>query len=102
MQKKIEEAKKSLESEVKAITSLKEAELLKTKYLGRKGVVSDFMKLLPMIPVEQRATFGQRLNALKNEITDILEKRIASPPSETTPKGKQELFDITLPGTQPF
>lgn len=102
MQKKIEETKRSLENEVKLITSLKEAEQLKTKYLGRKGIVGDFMKLLPTLPVEQRATFGQQLNALKNDITDVLEKRIASLPSEAIPKGKQELFDITLPGTQPF
>ena len=102
MQKKIEEAKRSLENEVKLITSLKEAEQLKTKYLGRKGIVGDFMKLLPTLPVEQRATFGQQLNALKNDITDVLEKRIASLPSEAIPKGKQELFDITLPGIQPF
>ncbi len=102
MQKKIEEAKRVLENEVKAIASLKEAELLKTKYLGRKGVVSDFMKLLPTLPIEQRAAFGQQLNALKGEITNILEERIASLPSEAAPKGKQELFDITLPGTQPF
>ncbi|MBF8277349.1 MAG: pheS [Candidatus Brocadiaceae bacterium] len=91
-----------MENEVKAITSLKEAELLKTKYLGRKGVVSDFMKMLPTLPIEQRAAFGQQLNALKGEITIILEERIASLPSEAAPKGKQELFDITLPGTQPF
>ncbi|MEK7288821.1 MAG: phenylalanine--tRNA ligase subunit alpha [Planctomycetota bacterium] len=102
MQKKIEEAKRGLENEAKAITSLKEAELLKTKYLGRKGIVSDFMKLLPMLAVEQRAAFGQQLNALKGEITIVLEERIASLPSESAPKGKQELFDITLPGTQPF
>ncbi|HJW85245.1 MAG TPA: phenylalanine--tRNA ligase subunit alpha [Candidatus Brocadiaceae bacterium] len=102
MQKKIEETKRVLENEAKAITSLKEAELLKTKYLGRKGVVSDFMKLLPTLPIEQRAAFGQQLNALKGEITNILEERIASLPSEAAPKGKQELFDITLPGTQPF
>lgn len=102
MQKKIEEAKRSLENEVKLITSLKEAEQLKTKYLGRKGTVSDFMKLLPTLPVEQRATFGQQLNALKNDITDVLEKRIALLPSEAIPKGKQELFDITLSGIQPF
>lgn len=102
MQKKIEEVKRGLEAEVKVITSLKEAELLKTKYLGRKGVVSDFMKMLPTLSVEQRAAFGQQLNALKGEITNILEERIASLPSEAAPKGKQELFDITLPGTQPF
>ena len=82
MQKKIEEAQRSLENEVKAITSLKEAELLKTKYLGRKGIVSDFMKLLPILAVEQRAAFGQQLNALKDEITIVLEERIASLPSE--------------------
>lgn len=102
MQKKLEEAKRGLENEVKAITSLKEAELLKIKYLGRKGIVSDFMKMLPTLPVEQRAAFGQQLNALKGEITIVLEERITSLPSEAAPKGKQELFDITLPGTQPF
>lgn len=102
MQKKIEEVQRSLESEVKAITSLKEAEQIKTKYLGRKGIVSDFMKLIPTLSVEQRATFGQQLNALKNDITGILEKRIASLSSEAIPKGKQEMFDITLPGIQPL
>ncbi len=102
MQKKIEEAKRGLEHEAKAIISLKEAELLKTKYLGRKGIVADFMKLLPTLAVEQRAAFGQQLNTLKAEIAIILDERIASLPSEAAPKGKQELFDITLPGTQPF
>lgn len=98
---KLEQIKRNLQEEIKTINTLKGAELLKTKYLGRKGSINDLMKLIPTLPVEKRATCGQQINSLKIEITDIIEGLIRKFSSETIPKIKTEIFDVTLPGKRP-
>ena len=102
MSDKLEEVKRNLQNETKTITTLKDAEQLKIKYLGRKGVVNDLMKLIPALPTEKRAAFGQQVNSLKIEITDIIEEFIKKLSSEAIPKVKNEIFDITLPGKRPL
>lgn len=98
---KLEQIKRNLQEEIKTINTLKGAEQLKTKYLGRKGSINDLMKLIPTLPVEKRATCGQQINSLKIEITDIIEGLIRKFSSETIPKIKTEIFDVTLPGKRP-
>ena len=70
MSDKLEEVKRNLQDETKTIITRKDAEQLKIKYLGRKGIVNDLMKLIPALPTEKRAAFGQQVNFLKIEITD--------------------------------
>lgn len=98
---KLDAIKRDLQRETKEINTLKGAEQLKIKYLGRKGIVNDLMKLIPTLPAEKRAAFGQQVNSLKIEITNIIEESIKKFPSETLPKVKTEIFDITLPGKRP-
>ncbi|MFN3532414.1 MAG: phenylalanine--tRNA ligase subunit alpha [Candidatus Brocadia sp.] len=98
---KLEQIKRNLQEEIKTINTLKGAEQLKTKYLGRKGSINDLMKLIPTLPVEKRAACGQQINSLKIEITDIIEGLIRKFSSETIPKIKNEIFDVTLPGKRP-
>ncbi len=98
---KLERIKGNLQEETKAINTLKGAEQLRTKYLGRKGSINDLMKLIPTLPVEKRAAYGQQINSLKIEITDIIEGLIKKFSSKTIPKNKTEIFDITLPGKRP-
>lgn len=102
MSDKIEEVKRNLQDETKTIITRKDAEQLKIKYLGRKGIVNDLMKLIPALPTEKRAAFGQQVNFLKIEITDIIEEFIKRVSSEAIPKVKTEIFDITLPGKRPL
>ncbi|MBE7447102.1 MAG: phenylalanine--tRNA ligase subunit alpha [Planctomycetia bacterium] len=102
MTEKLEEVKSNLQDETKTITTRKDAEQLKIKYLGRKGIVNDLMKLIPALPTEKRAAFGQRVNFLKIEIADIIDELITKVSAEVIPKIKTELFDITLPGKRPF
>ncbi|GAN31676.1 MAG: phenylalanine--tRNA ligase subunit alpha [Candidatus Brocadia sp. AMX2] len=97
----LEEIKRNLQKEIKGISTLKGAEQLKIKYLGRNGGINDLMKLIPTLPVEKRAAFGQKINALKVEITDTIEGFIKKLSSEAIPKIKSEIFDITLPGKRP-
>lgn len=98
MLNKLEEIKKNLQSDIKAIATLKDAEQLKVKYLGRKGIISDVMKIIPALPEEQRAPFGQQINSLKANIAHAIEDIIKKLSAEEIPKVKSEIFDVTLPG----
>jgi len=98
MLEKLEEAKRNIQREINSITALKDAEQLKIKYLGRKGIIQDFMKLIPSLPAEQRAAIGQRINSLKTEVTNIVEELLNKFSVEATSKAGHEIFDITLPG----
>lgn len=46
-----------------------EAEQLRIKYLGRKGVMNDLMEEFRNVAPEQKRELGQKLNALKQAIT---------------------------------
>lgn len=102
MLEKLEEVKKNIQSEIKSVTALKDAEQLKIKYLGRKGIIQDFMKLIPSLPAEQRAATGQRINSLKTEVTNIVEELLKKFSGEETSKAVHEIFDVTLPGKRPL
>ena len=102
MLEKLEEVKRNIQREIKSITALKDAEQLKIKYLGRKGIIHDFMKLIPSLPAEQRAAIGQRINSLKAEVTHTVEELIKKFSGEATSKAKHQVFDITLPGKRPL
>ncbi|MFO0793761.1 MAG: phenylalanine--tRNA ligase subunit alpha [Candidatus Brocadiaceae bacterium] len=97
---KLEAARKSFRDEVKAATTQNDVEQIKIKYLGRKGIVADFMKLIPALPGEQRATFGHQINNFKNEVAEVLEDCIRKLSLVSAPQIKKEIFDITLPGKQ--
>ncbi len=101
MVKKIEEIKKSLQNDIRAVTTLRDAEQLKIKYLGRKGSISDLMRIIPTLPEEQRAAFGQHVNALKAYAADTVEEIIKKLSAGEMQKAKGEIFDITLPGRCP-
>lgn len=76
-----------------------EIEKLRVKYLGKKGVVTDKLKLLGKLTPEERGSFGKAVNDIKGFITERLE-------AEKDKAGKEELnkrllaegLDITLPG----
>ena len=72
---------------------------LKTKYLGRKGVVTNLFKLISDVKLEDKALFGQSLNNLKNEIIAHIESK-----ELVSNRGKginSERIDLTLPAKVP-
>lgn len=102
MVEKLEEIKKNLRDEICSANTQKDAEQLRTKYLGRKGIVNDLMKLIPTLPVDKRVDFGKGVNSLKAEIDAALQELISKLSVQPVSKGKAELFDVTLPGKPPF
>jgi phenylalanyl-tRNA synthetase alpha chain len=76
-------------------------EVLRVKYLGRKGMVQDLMAKIPALAPEERRAFGAGVNNLKNNLADLFAQR------EATLNNSAVLFrgagmDRTLPGKKPL
>lgn len=50
-----------------------EAEQFRIKYNGKKGIINDILAQFKEVPNEQKKEFGQKINALKQIVTDKLE-----------------------------
>ena len=62
----------ALKAEVKSIgaDSLSKVEEFRIKYLSKKGVLSTLMEEFRTVPAEQKRELGQKLNELKNFLTE--------------------------------
>jgi phenylalanyl-tRNA synthetase alpha chain len=82
--------------------TLPELETVEVEYLGRKGKVAGLMKLIPTLSAEEKPLFGQKVNALKNALTEVLTARREELQSaETDRKLREEAVDVTRPGRVP-
>ena len=100
MKEKVENLKKDVEQALNKITSLKEANDLKVKYLGKKGPVNELSAHLKELNPEEKKDFGKLLNDLKQEITTKIDTCIKEyEVKELNKKLENEKIDVTLPAT---
>jgi len=86
----------------RAAATLADLEAADIDYLGRKGQVAGLMRLIPTLSAEEKPRFGQRVNALKNELSELLEgRRTELQHGETARKLLEESVDVTRPGRAP-
>ena len=72
---------------------------VRDRYLSRKGgLVSGLLKSLGAAPPADRPRLGQLANALKHQIEETLDTRLAAAATARPPRGA---VDVTLPGRQP-
>ena len=90
----IESVKNDFLTEFASINDSTGSELIRQKYLGRNGVVTNLFKELGRASNDDRPVFGQLLNQLKNELSE----KINSVQSEDKKDSDNELVDIALPG----
>lgn len=83
----IQAVKAQIDSDIANINSKTALEELRLKYLSRKGIIASLTSLIPSLAPEQRSSFGQEVNALKNKLIAIIEE-------------KQKGFDISSSGPQ--
>jgi len=101
MKDEIKELKKKLKDDLGEVKSLQDLGEVKTKYLGKKGLITELSSKIKTIPVEEKKEFGKLLNEIKTyaeeEISKTqgeLEERILKE------KLEKEKIDVTLPGTK--
>jgi phenylalanyl-tRNA synthetase alpha chain len=100
MQKKLIELQNQAKDDLAKANSRDEVERVRTKYLGRKGAISEIIKSIPSLPPDQRATIGKLANKVKNEINASIS--LVLPSFEINATGTAnvtgEVFDLSLPG----
>ena len=98
MQKKLIELQNQAKDDLAKTKSLDEIEQVRTKYLGRKGVINEIIKAIPSLRPEQRSTIGKLANKLKQEISKWIEETSEKFIVEERAPGAEEMFDLSLPG----
>ncbi len=99
MLKELEELQRQAESEISIAKTEGEFLAARTKYLGRKGILTKFLRNLGNIDPEKRPLVGNRCNEIKDTLTEKLENALKA---ITTLKKEEALLrdsiDVTLPG----
>lgn len=86
---------------VNAVKSKQELETLRVGLLGKKGELTEILKNLKDLSVEDRKVLGQKANALKERITEIMMEKEKELDAHQVKQliNSTANFDITLPGT---
>lgn len=87
--------------EIAKVSTSRELNDVRVKYLGKAGTVTSLMKRLKDLPPEERPNWGRMVNELKDEIERIIEEKKA----EIARLEKEELnrklwADPTMPGAR--
>ena len=64
-----------IDSDIQNVNSSEGLEEFRLKYLGRKGRVAELTGIIPTLSKDERAAFGQQVNALKNKLTGLIEEK---------------------------
>ena len=92
----IERVKQDFDQDIIETDSEKKLELIRIKYLSRKGSVTKLFELLKEVPKEDKPTVGKKLNSLRQEITEAfnsLKLKFGEGRESSTAE-----IDLTLPG----
>ncbi len=84
---------------IKVVKSMHELNETKARYLGKKGVFNDVMKLMKDLPKEEKPAFGKMTNEAKQVILKYIEeqKEIIEQ-AAVNEQLEKETIDVTLPG----
>src|SRR3989338_4804217 len=78
--------------ELKSLRSAEELELFRVKYLGRKGLLSEYMAQLSTLPPDEKRVVGKLANEIKVELTRGLEEAcrgvLQYAPTKVLPDGR--------------
>ena len=96
MDTNIEDIHRSGLDDLKAARTSKEVQDLTVRYLGRKGILTQFLRNFSQLPAEQRPAAGKKANQLKG----ILERefKTAIQKFESADSDDLDRIDVSLPG----
>ena len=98
----IKDIENNAPAEINSAKTMQELEQVHSKYLGRKGMIAEQFSKISEIPAEERKSFGNEINTLKQRLTEVFEKRTAAIKREERDRDvSSRSIDITLPGA-PF
>lgn len=101
MSQSIDEIRQEALSALESITNADALGKWKSQYLGKKGAVGRMFGQIGGLPNEERAAFGQGVNALQNELGEAFDAREGLIRDQALAQDLEEgEIDITLPARQ--
>lgn len=94
MIERLEKIIESAEKELSSIKNLIDLENFRVKYLGRKGELTNFLKGIKDLSIEEKKIIGKRANEFKEYLEGIIEEKKNLLKEEKI----EVIFDYTLPG----
>jgi phenylalanyl-tRNA synthetase alpha chain len=95
MEKRLEQLESEALQALGAVRDRQELESWYRRYLGKKGAITDMLKEVGRLPVEERPRAGQKIHSLKEHVEIAYRNR----QKEVEAAGQiSESLDITLPG----
>ncbi len=102
MQERLRKMEEEAFQELKNCAGEAQLQMLRTKYLGRKGLLTQFLRDLGKIPAEERPGLGRLANELKAKLESAIEKALEEEKErKKAEKLLREEIDISLPGRRP-
>jgi phenylalanyl-tRNA synthetase alpha chain len=99
MLEKIEEIKKEALQQLESITSVKDMEAWRVHYLGKKSPLTQILRSLGTLSIDEKKAIGAAANKLKTFLEDsVAQKGQALRDTEIARAAKGESFDISQPG----
>ncbi len=99
MNEQISAMRQKLEGELASATDLKQLEDMRITYLGKKGSITDLLKNMKSLSNEEKKTFGQEVNLLKDEATEKIAQKIKEFKDAEIRKELESMpeFDLSIP-----
>ncbi|AJC49084.1 phenylalanine--tRNA ligase subunit alpha [Allofrancisella guangzhouensis] len=95
----VEQMKEKALNELSLVEDKKSVDDIRVKYLGKKGELTDMMKMIGTLPNEEKPKLGQAVNIAKQALQDAIDvKLVFFEKQEINQKLSQEKIDVTLKG----
>lgn len=95
MKKELEQIERDAMEALKTADTPEAVAALKTRFLGRKGMVTQCLRKISSVPVDLRPEVGKLANEIKNRLEDAFS---ASHMGGASPAAPSDAVDVTLPG----
>ena len=99
MNEQIVKLQAQFEAELAAAQDAAELENIRVAYLGKKGSITDLLKGMKDLSVEEKKDFGQKVNILKNEATEKITAKMVELKEKEIEREINSMpeFDLSMP-----
>ena len=99
MNEKLIALKAQFEQELAAVEDAAALENIRVAYLGKKGSITDLLKGMKDLSVEEKKDFGGKVNLLKNEATEKIAEKMQELKAKEIEKEINSMpeFDLSVP-----
>jgi len=70
----IQKVLKEASTEIELANLQAELQNLRVSYLGKKGKITELLKSLKDLPLEEKKTIGAQINSLRNSVDSLIKK----------------------------